>query len=101
MPETEDDTQPPGGTSDQLTVTFAKSGVTLIWDPSFPTILEFAEANGIDPVFGCRDGFCHSCKCTLIEGEVVYINPRMVVLPEEGQVLICYSRPKTNVVVDA
>ena len=63
-------------------------------------ILEFAEANGIDPKYGCRDGFCHSCKCTLISGEVVYVNPKMVVMPEEGQVLICYSYPASDVVID-
>jgi ferredoxin len=96
-----DQKQPPAAPADPPSVTFAQSGVTLTWDPSFQTILEFAEANGIDPVFGCRDGFCHSCKCALLEGEVEYINPKMVVLPEEGQVLICYSRPKTNVVIDA
>jgi ferredoxin len=82
-------------------VTFAATDKTLTWDPAFSTILEFAEANGIDPVYGCRDGFCHSCMCKLVSGQVKYINPKMVVMPEEGQVLICYSVPVTDVVIDA
>ena len=81
-------------------VTFVGTGTTLTWDPAFSTILELAEANGIDPVYGCRDGFCHSCMCKLISGAVEYINPKMVVMPKEGQVLICYSFPVSYVVID-
>ena len=82
-------------------MTFAQSGVTLTWDSTHPNILEFAEANGLDPDFGCRDGFCHSCKCALVDGEVVYNDPKMVVMPEDGQVLICSSRPLSNITIDA
>ncbi|MEL0107873.1 MAG: 2Fe-2S iron-sulfur cluster-binding protein [Rhodospirillaceae bacterium] len=95
-----DENSTPNTTSATPTVTFKASGVTLPWDPSFSTILEFAEENGLDPVYGCRDGFCHSCMCTLISGEVAYTNPSMVVMPDEGQVLICYSYPITDVVID-
>lgn len=81
-------------------VTFKRSGVTVDWDPEIETILELAEANGVTPDFSCRSGVCHTCMCTLIEGEVEYVNDDAVLPDEEGQILICSSKPKTDITVD-
>ena len=81
-------------------VTFKRSGVTVNWEPEIETILELAEANGMTPDFSCRSGVCHTCMCRLVEGEVEYINDDILIPDEEDQVLICSSRPKTNVTVD-
>lgn len=80
-------------------VSFAKSGVTLRWDPSFESILDFAEAQGLRPDYSCRTGVCHTCMTTLVKGEVEYVTDPLDV-PDPGCVLICCSRPKTDVVVD-
>jgi ferredoxin len=42
---------------------------------------------------------CNSCKCGLVSGEVEYFEEPLI-KPEEGQVLICCSRPKGPVVLD-
>ena len=84
----------------ELAVTFQGSGVTVKWDPAKESILELAEANGLDPDFNCRSGVCHTCMCRLVEGEVEYIHDDVLIPDEEDQVLICSSRPKTNVTVD-
>ena len=34
------------------------------------TLLEIAEAHGIELEHGCRTGMCGSCKCRLVQGEV-------------------------------
>lgn len=34
------------------------------------TLLEIAEAHGIELEYGCRTGMCGSCKCRLVQGEV-------------------------------
>ena len=81
-------------------VTFKRSGVTVNWDPEIETILELAEANGVTPDFSCRSGACHTCMCTLIEGEIEYVNDDAVLPDEEGQILICSSKPKTDITVD-
>ncbi|MGQ4646375.1 2Fe-2S iron-sulfur cluster-binding protein [Lyngbya aestuarii] len=79
-------------------VVFAQSGKTLNWHPEDGTILEFAEANGINPDFSCRAGICLTCMCQIKEGEVVYEEPPTGT-PDPGSVLICVSRPKTSKIV--
>ena len=84
---------------EDLEVTFAKSGVKANWNPSFESILDLAEANGLTPDYSCRSGVCHTCKSTLEEGEVEYVQEPLD-LPDEGEVLICCSKPQTNLVLD-
>jgi ferredoxin-NADP reductase/MOSC domain-containing protein YiiM len=80
-------------------VVFERSGVTVAWDPGVDSILALAEAHGIRPDYSCRSGICHTCMCRLIAGEVAYvIEPAD--LPDPGCVLICCSRPKSDVIVD-
>jgi ferredoxin-NADP reductase/MOSC domain-containing protein YiiM len=80
-------------------VVFDQSGVTVAWDPGVDSILELAEAHGLRPDYNCRSGICHTCMCKLIEGEVTYV-AEPADLPDPGYVLICCSRPKSNVIVD-
>lgn len=83
-----------------IEVTFARSGLTANWNPSFGTLLEMAEGLGLGPAYSCRSGICQTCLCDLEEGEVEYLEEPLEA-PGEGSVLICSSRPKTNVVVGA
>ena len=39
------------------------------------------------------------CLCELIEGEIEYIEEPLST-PDQGQVLICCSRPTSNLVID-
>lgn len=75
-------------------IVFAKSGKTLTWQPSDGTILEFAEANDINPPFSCRVGVCGTCMCKIREGEVAYQEEPTAAI-DEGSVLICISQPGT------
>ena len=83
----------------EIDVTFSKSGVKAKWNPSFESILDLAEANGLSPAYSCRSGICHTCLCRLKEGEVEYVLEPLDP-PEPGYVLICCSKPQTNLVVD-
>ncbi len=83
---------------EEIEVTFSKSSVKANWNPSFESILDLAEANGLSPDYSCRAGICHTCICELEEGEVEYVQEPLEP-PDEGSVLICCSKPKTNVVV--
>nr|MCU0537314.1 2Fe-2S iron-sulfur cluster binding domain-containing protein [Hydrococcus sp. Prado102] len=79
-------------------IVFARSGKTLTWQKGDGTILEFAEANGIDPPYSCRQGICLTCMRAIAEGEVEYLEAPTGT-PDEGSVLICISQPKTPRVV--
>ena len=59
-------------TAQAFTVTFSKSGKSIPWDPAADSLLEFAEANGIEVESGCRAGSCGSCQTGLPAGEVDY-----------------------------
>ncbi|GBE92226.1 2Fe-2S iron-sulfur cluster-binding protein [Nostoc cycadae] len=76
-------------------IVFAKSGKTLTWQPSDGTILEFAEANDINPPFSCRVGVCGTCICKIRAGEVAY-QEEPSAATDEGEVLICISQPGSS-----
>ncbi|MEO1005379.1 MAG: 2Fe-2S iron-sulfur cluster binding domain-containing protein, partial [Cyanobacteria bacterium J06638_38] len=86
------------GAVESAEVVFADSNKTLTWTPADGTLLEFAEANGLNPDFSCRQGVCQTCTCQLKEGEVEYLEDPASE-PDQGSVLICISQPKTNKVV--
>lgn len=73
-------------------VRFALSGQVAAWDGS-ESLLDFAEAQGLQPEFSCRNGVCGSCACALVSGEVDYVEDPLDP-PPEGQVLICCARPR-------
>ncbi|MEM1369412.1 MAG: 2Fe-2S iron-sulfur cluster-binding protein [Cyanobacteria bacterium P01_H01_bin.15] len=83
---------------DQAEVTFAQSEQTLTWTQADGTLLEFAEANGIDAPFSCRQGVCLTCMCDLEAGEVLY-DEEPAGTPDEGAVLICVAKPKSDRVI--
>ncbi|BAZ66190.1 oxidoreductase FAD/NAD(P)-binding subunit [Fischerella sp. NIES-4106] len=79
-------------------IVFAKSGQTLIWNQGDGSILEFAEANDINPPFSCRAGICGTCMCKINAGEVAYQEEPTAAI-DEGSVLICISQPGSSRVV--
>jgi ferredoxin-NADP reductase/MOSC domain-containing protein YiiM/ferredoxin len=80
-------------------VSFARSNLALPWDTSFQSLLELAEACDVPVRWACRTGVCHNCETALIAGEVDYfIEP--LTPPANGDLLICCSRPRVDVVLD-
>lgn len=74
------------------TVTFSKSGKTAGWDTTHPSILDFAEAQGLSPDFSCRVGACGMCATSINKGKVRYVTAPTAEIAA-GQVLICCSVP--------
>jgi len=85
--------------SGPVTVTFSRAGLTVPWDTSAHSLLEFAEAQGLEPAFSCRAGVCSTCMTRLTEGEVAYFEEPLDD-PDDGHILICCSRPVRSVVLD-
>ena len=80
-------------------VSFARSNLSLHWDPAFQSLLELAEACDVPVRFACRTGVCHNCETALIAGAIDYfVEP--LTPPENGDLLICCSRPRSAVVLD-
>ncbi|MCV7227111.1 ferredoxin reductase [Mycolicibacterium komossense] len=51
------------------TVTFARSGKTIVADGATP-LMDAGEQVGVQMPFGCRMGICQSCVVSLVEGHV-------------------------------
>ncbi|AUM70357.1 pyridoxamine 5'-phosphate oxidase family protein [Pseudomonas fluorescens] len=78
--------------SEAVKVLFASSGKEARWEPGSGTLLELAEARGLNPEFSCRGGSCGTCKTRLSRGQVHYLS--MPAEPVgEGEVLICCAVP--------
>ncbi|MBW4624791.1 MAG: 2Fe-2S iron-sulfur cluster binding domain-containing protein [Brasilonema octagenarum HA4186-MV1] len=94
--------QPPavtvGEEVQEAEIIFTNSGKTLNWKQGDGSILEFAEANNINPPFSCRAGICGTCMCRISAGEVAYQEEPTAAI-DEGSVLICISQPGTSRVV--
>ena len=104
FPTTSDNTdepmcEQPTGAQGHLSVTFSKSGQQCTWNPRIPSLLEFAEAQGIEVDSDCREGHCGACQTLLVSGDVEYQQkPRVKV--EQGHCLLCISMPKSNLVLE-
>ena len=88
------------GVEKTLKVTFQKSGKEISWTPSAGSLLETAEANGIELDAGCRAGNCGTCLTAVRSGDVSYLNEPGE-MPESGSCLVCVGVPKTDLVLDA
>ncbi len=84
-----------------FTVEFAKSGKTITCGPGTP-ILTAAAAAGLRLPSSCSRGLCGTCKSKLVSGTVAMkhgggIRQREI---DAGQILLCCSRPTSDVVID-
>jgi hypothetical protein len=90
----------------RLTVTFGRSSRTVDWSSQHGSLLELAEANGIDAPSSCRAGTCGTCAARLLAGTVAYaVEPAAD--PGPGCALLCIAQPRgpregeeANLVVD-
>jgi len=80
-------------------ISFARSGITVPWDSKFSSLLELAEACDVSVRWSCRTGVCHTCMTGLIGGSINY-DPEPLERPASGNVLVCCSQPKENVILD-
>jgi ferredoxin-NADP reductase/MOSC domain-containing protein YiiM len=80
-------------------VSFARTGLSVRWGPTFHSLLELAEACDVPVRWSCRTGVCHTCETALVAGTIGY-RPDPVDAPADGNVLICCSQPEGDVVID-
>ncbi len=84
----------------EITVTFSKSGKSIVWNPDAESLLELAEDNDIEVDSGCRAGSCGSCQTALESGDVEYSQEPDADV-EIGHCLLCISKPRNNLTLTA
>jgi ferredoxin-NADP reductase/MOSC domain-containing protein YiiM/ferredoxin len=90
---------PPGGPGTGPSITFSRSGLTVNWSGSYPSILDLAEACDVPTRFSCRSGVCHVCVTGVVAGTATYVQAPLEP-PERGSVLICSAAPESDLVLD-
>jgi len=78
--------------AEEATIKFTRSEVEHHWKQGGDVLLEVAEAAGLLPEFGCRNGFCGACAVKLQAGSVTY-RDEPEAWCEEGEVLLCCAVP--------
>lgn len=85
--------------AEQAVVNFvdANTGSTVEqqWSPADGNLLDFAEAHGFTPEYGCRSGQCGACKTTLSDGRVVQPGADQSLL-QDDEVLLCCAKPAAS-----
>jgi len=79
-------------------VEFRASGHSTRWDPSKGSLLDLAEAAGIEAPWSCRSGLCGTCAARVAEGAVTYAEPPAGA-PRPGEALVCCAIPASGRVV--
>ena len=90
---------PPGEPGTGPAIAFARSGLTVPWDPGYASLLELAEACDVPVRWSCRTGVCHTCETGVLSGKVSYA-PEPVDDPAAGDILICCSQPSGDLALD-
>jgi ferredoxin-NADP reductase/MOSC domain-containing protein YiiM len=90
---------PDGHAGNGPTIEFARSDLAISWSEDCASLLELAEACDVPVRWSCRTGVCQTCETTLIAGSVGY-SPDPVEPPPDGNVLICCSQPRGDIVLD-
>ena len=96
----ESSTQPEKHVGLSTVIDFARTNKSVPWSGAHKSILEAAEAAGIDIMHSCREGVCGTCHVRLRAGKVQYVQEPIAYI-EDGDILTCISCPLTNVALDA
>jgi ferredoxin-NADP reductase len=91
--------RPPGPEGTGPQITFARSGLSVRWAERHGSLLALADACDVPTRYSCRTGVCHTCVTPLLSGAVNY-SPNPLEPPASGTVLVCCSRPDTDLVLD-
>jgi ferredoxin-NADP reductase/MOSC domain-containing protein YiiM/ferredoxin len=90
---------PDGAAGAGPTVTFVRSSLAVAWDERYASLLDFAEACAVPVGFGCRNGVCHNCESGLLAGAVTYDTDPLEP-PPDGRILVCCTRPTSELTLD-
>ena len=91
--------QPEGEPGSGPLISFVRTGLNVRWGEGRASILELAEACDVPVRWSCRTGVCHTCETGLLDGTVDY-SPEPLEAPADGNLLVCCSRPETDLSID-
>jgi ferredoxin-NADP reductase len=82
--------------ADQHAVSIAADGTTFTARTG-QSLLDAAEAAGLQPRFGCRRGICRTCQCRKRSGTVLNVLTGQISGPGEELIQLCISTPQSAI----
>ncbi|MDH0700652.1 ferredoxin reductase [Pseudomonas toyotomiensis] len=83
----------------EVRLRFARSGQQVSGNGN-ASLLEQAEASGLRPAHGCRQGICTSCTCLLLAGTVRDLRSGELFAEPNQPIRLCVSAPHGDVEID-
>lgn len=59
------------------------------------TVLQLIRDEGLNPSFGCLEGFCGACRCKIKTGEVEHSDDTLAYM-DDDEIIPCTARIKSN-----
>lgn len=70
-------------------VIFTETAKQTRWQPGSGSLLELAEARGLEPDYSCREGSCGTCKVKLLAGKITYLKKPAATVGDDEMLLCC------------
>lgn len=82
----------------QYKITLVRSGVSFYFDNS-TTLLNAIMQQGVNPDWGCKAGFCGSCRATVLSGKWHYAADPIAFVKTD-QILLCCATVDSDLELD-
>lgn len=80
-------------------VTLSLSGTEVLCQEEHPSLLAALESHRVTVEYQCREGYCGSCRCRLVSGQVDWLTePLAFIQPDE--ILPCCCRAKGDIEIE-
>ena len=80
-------------------VTLRLTGTQLMCQEEHPSLLVALESHRLTVEYQCREGYCGSCRCRLVSGQVDWLTePLAFIQPDE--ILPCCCRAKGDIEIE-
>lgn len=80
-------------------ITLRVTGAELLCQDEHPSLLVALESHKIAVEYQCREGYCGSCRCRLIAGEVTWLSEPLAFI-QPGEILPCCCRPQGDIEIE-
>src|SRR5690606_39174576 len=80
-------------------VTLSLSGTEVLCREEHPSLLIALEAHQVEVEYQCRSGYCGSCRCRLVAGQVDWLTEPLAFI-NEGEILPCCCRAKGDIEIE-
>jgi len=80
-------------------VTLRISGTLVECRDEHPSLLVALESQQVKVEYQCREGYCGSCRCRLVAGQVDWIAEPLAFI-NDGEILPCCCRAKGDIEIE-